>query len=948
MQIRRWGSETLVNTTTPGNKLSPRVVALANGRLLVAWHSVEDSSIRGQILDARGTPVGNELTLRAPDAGTVPEFDVTGLADGGFYLVWNQTVGTVSYILGRVFTPAGALLREQPVLYSLARESGVQVSRLGSGAVVAWNTQGTQTVNRRIFNGAGVGGAITSDNVSAPSWTLSVEAVAPSPDGTRFVAVESYYDTHSYETRAVAFDATGDYAGFSLGMFRSSSLFNSARNPVVAWISNTDFVVAWHRTLPEQYGNFADVEMRIMTTRGFDRWMLPVTDVIRVNGSLAGNQWFPQVAAMPGGRFVVAWRDLTAESAGDTVRMQVFDAGGNRLGGEAIVSGSAETLNTSFRIAALADGRVAVTWNATDADGATSGGHSVFMQIVDPRDGHVMGTSADDTLYGHDSVADEISGYGGDDTLYGLRGDDTLWGGTGHDTLDGGRGADDMHGGPGNDTYILDNIEDAVFELARQGSDTIRTGAISIDLALYPFVEHVALTGALPLSARGTAGTNTLDGEGNGAANVLTGLGGIDTYIVGAGDTVVEAAGAGMDAVQSRTISLNLAAYPGVENIILAGALPLSATGNAGANGIDGASNSAANVLSGLGGDDIYYVGAGDTIVEAAGGGTDTVVSNTLALNLAQYPGVENATLGGIEGLSATGTAGANVLDGSQNVMANVLIGLGGNDTYIVDSIDAVVEAPGGGTDKVESALIHIDLALYPNTEWLLLRGGLPLTGYGTGGADILDGSFNSAANVLVGRGGDDSYVLGAGDSVVEAPGGGTDRVQAWAISLDLSLHPNVENATLTGAVALNLTGSAGANVLTGNAGANTLTGNGGGDTFVGLGGLDTLVGGSGADRFRFLAPSDSAVGANRDVIQGFSAAGGDRIDVAAIDANGALAGDPAFVFRGTAAFTGAGQLRYDVAGADVILQGKIAGGAAAFEIRVAGVNALAAGDFLL
>lgn len=98
-----------------------------------------------------------------------------------------------------------------------------------------------------------------------------------------------------------------------------------------------------------------------------------------------------------------------------------------------------------------------------------------------------------------------------------------------------------------------------------------------------------------------------------------------------------------------------------------------------------------------------------------------------------------------------------------------------------------------------------------------MLRGALALSGTGTAAADILDGSLNSAAlNVLTGLGGNDTYVVGVGDTVVEAPGGGTDSVQSWTIGLDLAGFPNVENAGLTGSLALNLTGSAGANVLNG------------------------------------------------------------------------------------------------------------------------------------
>jgi Ca2+-binding RTX toxin-like protein len=949
MQIRRWGSEKLVNTTTVDDQYNPRIIALADGRLLAAWRTLGDSSIRGQLLDARGTPLGGELTLRAPDAGSLYEFDIAGLADGGFYLVWNQVVGAVSYILGRVFTPAGTLLREQPVLYSDTLESGVRVSGVGSGAVVAWNTTSAETVHHRIFDGAGVGGAIASHGAGGAGAMRRTGAIASSPNGTRFVTVQSYTSgLPPYLLEAVAIDSAGAYAGFSLGLFGTTSGAGVARDPAVAWISNTDFVVAWNRELPDQYGNPQDVEMRIMTTRGFDGWMLPVTEVIRVNSSAAHGQFYPQVAALPGGRFVVAWLDLTPELAGWALRMQVFDAGGNRLGGEAIVSGSAENVSSSFHIAALPDGRVAVTWTSLNATGFDGDGSGIFMQIVDPRDGQVTGTSAADTLYGHDSVNDEISGYAGHDTLLGLRGDDTLWGGAGNDTLDGGRGADDMHGGAGNDLYHIDNPDDAVFELWVQGNDTIQTGSFGITLALYPNVENVTLTGGLALFATGNATRNILNGEGNAAANILTGLADNDTYIVGAGDTVVEAVGGGTDTVQSGTLSLNLASYAGVENIVLTGALALAATGNAGANAIDGAQNSAANPLAGLGGDDTYIVGLGDTVAEAAGGGNDTVASASLSLNLAQFPHVENIMLLGGGTLSATGTAGANTLDGANNPDANVLTGLGGNDVYVVGPTDKVQEAPGGGTDRVESAFIDIDLAAYPNTEWLILRGAQPLAGRGTAGADILDGSFSSGANVLTGLGGNDTYVVGPGDTVVEAPGGGSDRVQAWAIGLDLANYPNVENATLTGAQDRNLVGTAGPNVLIGNAGENTILGNGGGDTLAGLGGTDVIYGGPGADAFRFLAPADSTVGAGRDTIRAFNPAEGDRIDLSAIDANGALAGDQAFVFRGTAAFNGPGQLRYDVAGPDVILQGTLAGAVAQFEIRIADRGALAAGDLLL
>jgi hypothetical protein len=86
-----------------------------------------------------------------------------------------------------------------------------------------------------------------------------------------------------------------------------------------------------------------------------------------------------------------------------------------------------------------------------------------------------------------------------------------------------------------------------------------------------------------------------------------------------------------------------------------------------------------------------------------------------------------------------------------------------------------------------------------------------------------------------------------------------------------------------------------------------------------------------------------------RDSIIGFTSADGDRIDLAAIDANDLLGGDQAFIFRGSTAFTGArGEVRYVPSGADVIVQATLSGVGVAFEIRVVGKTSLVLSDFNL
>ena len=167
------------------------------------------------------------------------------------------------------------------------------------------------------------------------------------------------------------------------------------------------------------------------------------------------------------------------------------------------------------------------------------------------------------------------------------------------------------------------------------------------------------------------------------------------------------------------------------------------------------------------------------------------------------------------------------------------------DDVYTVTaSTDVIVENPGGGNDLVNAS---VNYTLGANVENLTLTGAAAINGTGNTLNNVLTG--NSAANVLTGGLGNDTYVVGAGDTVVENPSEGTDTVKS-ALTYTLALNPNVENLTLTGAAAINGTGNTRNNVLTGNSAANVLTGDTGNDTLAGGLGNDVLNGGAGNDLY--------------------------------------------------------------------------------------------------
>ncbi len=376
-----------------------------------------------------------------------------------------------------------------------------------------------------------------------------------------------------------------------------------------------------------------------------------------------------------------------------------------------------------------------------------------------------------------------------------------------------------------------------VTEVAGEGTDLVQS---SVTYTLSGNVENLTLTGTGAIKGTGNELDNVL--TGNSGTNVLTGGAGNDHYIVGTGDTTIEASGGGTDTVQS-SVTWTLASN--VENLILTGTSAINGTGNSLANVLTG--NGAANVLTGGAGNDTYIVGAGDTTTEASGGGTDTVQADitwTLATNL------ENLILTGTSAINGTGNSSANVITGNSadNTLnggtgADTMIGGAGNDAYTVDNTgDVITELAAEGIDLVNSS---VTCTLSANVENLTLTGTTAVNGTGNSQDNVLTG--NSAANVLTGGAGNDTYIVGTGDTTIEASGGGIDTVQS---AIAWTLAANVENLTLTGSSAINGTGNDADNVLTGNTGVNTLTGGVGNDTLDGKAAADILIGGAGNDTY--------------------------------------------------------------------------------------------------
>jgi Ca2+-binding RTX toxin-like protein len=561
--------------------------------------------------------------------------------------------------------------------------------------------------------------------------------------------------------------------------------------------------------------------------------------------------------------------------------------------------------------------------------GFGSGGDAQGDTLTSIED--VRGSAFADSITGSTGI-NRLFGGAGNDTIDGFGGADFIYGEAGDDRITAGR-LSTVDGGLGYDTLVL-NIESPTSAIIFDFSTFVagQSGTIAgVTFTGIEFIEFFRLTDfddVLTYGPSVTTSTLTYGGLGNdtltggsdydqlyGEAgnDILNGGDGDDRIDGGTGDDVINGGAGSRDLIffndGTGTLAVDLVAgtavgtsingsdrFSNLERFILTAATIVFA-GDAGDNFVQA---DATNItLAGGAGNDTYLILNGNAIViEAAGGGTDTVTTtqshylaaNVENLNIELFTNADLYLVGNDLANRISGNSGSNLLiaGGGDDFVSggagvDSLFGQDGNDTLNGDAgIDYLVGGLGndilnGGDDSD---------ALYGEEGNDTLNGGFSFSTdilVGGAGDDILNGisgQANPDYDLLDGGAGNDSYYVDTGaDLTFEAVGGGVDTVYANipVAGAGVYLYANVENLVLQGALTSFGVGNDLANSLTGNSIGNYLLGGAGDDIINGKGGNDVLFGEAGADIFIFER------GTGGDVIGDFQH-GIDRIDLRAFN----------------------------------------------------------------
>ncbi|MFM2282230.1 MAG: hypothetical protein RLZZ444_4461 [Pseudomonadota bacterium] len=731
--------------------------------------------------------------------------------------------------------------------------------------------------------------------------------------------------------KAQLFDANGEKVGeeFLVNSYTASYQYN---NDVTA-LSNGGFVSVWTDTS----GTLGDSDGNSVKAQIFDASGQKVGDEFLVNTYTVSDQSDARVTGLSYGRFIVTWQDTSTipTEASGRVNAQLFDATGQKIGEEFLVNTATVNIQFAPSVTTLTNGGFVISWNDNSATGDDSSQGSIKAQLYNAQGGTIGEEFLVNTMTTDFQVQPTIAALSDGGFVIAWRDASQTLG----DTSDTSIKAQifDANGDKVNGEFLVNTISQSTQTEPQVAS--LPDGGFVIT-----WIDYSVNTGD---SSGSSISAQAFDAEGNKIGteflvNTMTtgdqlmpeiaALSG-GRFIISWCDFSVTSGDNSGTSIKAQMFKLNSAPVAADDSLSVhrGDALTFTAAdilGNDVDSNDDTLSISTMQVVAGFG------------TLNDNGDGTYTYTpANDGELDEIQI--LYTATDGSQSDEGAITIAYTN--DAPTDLSINkARIAENAAPLSVVGKLSSVEPDGDGVTYSIADSASPFAI----DGDKLVLKIGAEL--------DFEKRQFYTV-NVTV----TDTYGLSYSEKLRIAVTNVTETIFGTKKSdhltgfdyADIINGRGGNDFLFAGAGDDALLGVGGKDSLFGEEGNDTLTGGGGNDTLTGGAGKDVLSGGKGTDLFVFEKVSDSAATLrNADSIKDFSHRQHDLIDLSTIDANSLVAKDQYFSFIGSSAFHGkAGVLRLTGSGSDFVLHGDVNGDRKDdFAIVVDAAKPLTADDFIL
>jgi hypothetical protein len=305
----------------------------------------------------------------------------TALSNGGFLITWvsdsqdGSNLGVYAQRYDATGVAQGAEFRVNTS--TLGYQGGPSITALSNGGFVAtWSARGQDGSSLGVYaQRYGATGLTQGVEFRVNTYTTDTQSspstTALSNGGFVVTWQSSLQDGSPVSVYAQRYDAVGVAQGAE---FRVNTYATAGQFfPDIAALNNGGFVVTWNSELQDgsEYGVYAQRYNAAGVAQGAE---------FKVNTNTASTQFDPTITALSNGGFVVTWESNLQDGSGYGVYAQRYNAAGVAQGAEFRVNTYTANIQVNPDITALSNGGFVVTWNSFLQDGSDYG---VYAQRYD-------------------------------------------------------------------------------------------------------------------------------------------------------------------------------------------------------------------------------------------------------------------------------------------------------------------------------------------------------------------------------------------------------------------------------------------------------------------------------------------------------------------------------------------------------------------------------------